>query len=72
MLHLLDSFNHTQDVASASWTVPHNLNRPVNCTVQININGVLTPIAPKQIRTVDSNTLSVTFSQPYTGTVRVF
>lgn len=63
-------YTHTQETPSAVWTVVHNLKRTVITDVFIHHKGVLEKIMAST-KIVDNNTLTVTFSEPRTGVVRV-
>lgn len=57
-------FTHIQNVASASWIIPHNLNKYPSVTVidsgGTNVEG--------HIEYLDVNTIELIFSAPFTGT----
>lgn len=63
-------YTHTQDTPSNVWTVQHNLKRMVIADVFIEHKGSLEKILAST-RVVDNNTLTVTFSEPRVGVVRV-
>jgi hypothetical protein len=64
-------YNHTQTVASTTWTIIHNGGCHPAVDVSINYNGNLTKILPLNIRNVDLNTIEITFSSPQTGEARL-
>jgi hypothetical protein len=66
------SYNHTQSTADTDWIIVHDLAQ--SCTasdVNVNINGHLEKILPLSVVPIDDNTLTVSFTTPFTGVVRV-
>lgn len=66
------AYDHDQTVASASWTVQHNLNTldTVN-DIFINDNGNLSKMIPQNVIATDLNSITVDFTSVQTGVVRV-
>lgn len=65
-------FSYTQSTASANWTVVHNLNSSaIASDTQIFHLGTNVKILPHAINIVDNNTISVLWSRPMTGTIRI-
>lgn len=56
--------NHLQNSASALWTVAHNLGKRPD--VEITSVGGLT-VARPEILHLNSNTLTITFDEPFAG-----
>lgn len=63
-------YSHTQDTPAKVWTVTHNLKRIVVADVFINHKGALEKILAST-RVLDNNTITITFSEPRSGVVRV-
>lgn len=57
------TYTHTQSVAAAVWTVPHNLGRYPSITVVDNLGGQLYP----DVRYIDTDIAQITHSVPLTG-----
>lgn len=65
-------FVHVQDTASDNWVIVHNLNSNVIATDAQTIHkGHNTKIIPKSVDIIDANTISVKWSLPRTGTIRI-
>jgi hypothetical protein len=67
-------FRFKQDVASATWTVVHNLSAdggsvPIVDVVTADVDGSLLKIIPLEINVIDANTVQILFSTARTGTV---
>lgn len=66
--HVIASYLHTQDIASDTWVITHNLVQiapAVDCWVLHN--GVMTNIIPLSVTATDPNTVTVVFSSNRTG-----
>lgn len=57
------SFTHTQSIALAVWTIPHNLGRYPS----INVTDTLGRLIVPDVTYVDSNTVQVTHGVPLSG-----
>lgn len=68
------AFSHTHNQTSASnqWTIEHGLNCKPSVSVAVMYQGQEQTIIPNQISYPDNNTVVVSFTQPYTGTARLF
>lgn len=65
------SYNHTQTVAAASWTINHNLGTLTPFIADVNVyvntsNGVKM-MMPSDISFIDANNITVSFTSAYTG-----
>ena len=58
------SWLHTQTVASAVWTVPHNLGHRPHVTVR-TVGGL--DILDPEVLHLNMNTLTITFDIPFAG-----
>lgn len=65
------SFTHVQSVAASTWTITHNFGSKPLSEVRIPVNGVLTKIQPSALVHTSDNVLTVRFTAPYTGEVRL-
>lgn len=65
MTNELDTFVYKQDIASATWTLSHDLNT-VNPLIQI-YGTDFKMVIPDNIETIDNNTSVVTFGYPIAG-----
>lgn len=67
-------YRHTQATANTTWTIQHNLGLPapsvVGCDIFVDTTNGVKPIIPNDV-TYTSNSVTVTFSVPYTGYVIV-
>lgn len=64
--------DHTQSVASNTWTISHGLNKQsVLIDVMIDDGGTITKILPQSVEHTDNNTITVRFSSAYTGFARI-
>ena len=70
-LFIASGHTHVQEDPSSTWTVKHNMGREVAPDVLVHIDGVLEKILPQSQINTDTNTLTVNFSRPFTGKVRV-
>jgi len=68
----MSSYIHKQTQSSTNWSITHNLNGYPLTDVLVNITGRVMKVLPKAVEYVDANTVRVTFSEPQTGTVRLF
>lgn len=59
------SFTHTQSIALAIWTVPHNLGRFPSVTVVNNLNQRIEP----DVEYIDANTVRITHAAAQIGKV---
>jgi hypothetical protein len=68
----MSEYNHDQSVASAIWSISHNLNvsETVN-DVLVNINGTTEKVMPLSIIHTDNNTLTISFVDPESGYARI-
>jgi hypothetical protein len=57
------SYTHTQSIALAVWTIPHNLGRYPSVTVTDTLGRVIVP----DVEYLDSNTVQVTHGVPLAG-----
>jgi hypothetical protein len=57
------AYHHTQSIASATWTINHNLGWYPNLTVQDSSGSVV----EGEIAYTSSNTLTVTFTGAFSG-----
>ena len=65
------TYTHTQSVASANWTIQHNLGaRPV-VSVQVPYQGTMQVILPLAVEFPDDQNVVVRFSTPHTGLARL-
>lgn len=66
------SYTHTQDIASDTWNVFHNLGVEYPITdVIVVIDSVKTKIIPHAIEAQDSNFLKIKFTKNFTGKARL-
>ena len=70
-LLIKQSFQHVQENPATDWVVTHDLDRDVLCDVSVWVDGSLQKILPKSITILDSNTVRVSFSVPFSGKARV-
>lgn len=67
-------YTHTQTIDSLKWTVRHGLgNNPVLHTFinqQTSDGTVLVQIDPDAVKVLDRDTIELTFTKPYSGTVQ--
>jgi len=68
----VNSFRHTQGAAAATWTINHALGTTapfiVHHTFYVDTGGgVIKPIIPSDVTYVSANTVTVTFTAPYSG-----
>jgi hypothetical protein len=63
-------YNHVQSIASATWTINHNLGRKPACEVTILNGGIQEVVLPLSVTYVSDNTTIVTFTSSQTGQVR--
>jgi hypothetical protein len=62
------SYNFVQATPSTTWNINHNLNTTnVTYSFSVYVGETLTPVLPAGIVIADNNTISVTFSQAFTG-----
>lgn len=57
------TYTHNQAIASAVWTVAHNLGRYPSVSVVDHLGGLLTP----DVRYLDANLVQITHSVPLIG-----
>ena len=57
-------YTHTQSVASASWTITHNLNKYPSVTVVDSAGSVVVG----DVQYLSLNDVVITFSGPFSGT----
>lgn len=68
----MDGFNFTQSTPSTTWTVNHNLNNSnPNVEVFMTYLGVFQKVIPLNVVSNSANTVTVTFTQAQTGSVRI-
>lgn len=60
-------YEHTQAVASATWTINHYLRDYPIIDVYVSDGGELQKVIPNAVTYVDENTCTVNFTAPYTG-----
>lgn len=56
-------YSHSQSIAGAVWTVPHNLNRRPNVTTTDNLDRVIVG----DVAYIDSNIVQITHGSALTG-----
>ncbi|MEM2159661.1 MAG: hypothetical protein QXN55_01750 [Candidatus Nitrosotenuis sp.] len=68
----IESFNFSQDIASSTWIINHNLNKqyPI-LDVRIDYNGQKVVMHPEAIEYTSPNTTTIIHSVERTGTVRI-
>lgn len=69
-------YSHTQSSASSTWTIEHNLSGNGSAgypivDVVVDYNGAKTKMIPYQVTVTDKNTVTVSFSEPFTGSATV-
>lgn len=65
-------YNHTQGSASATWNINHALaSNSVVVDVMVDNGGNLEKILPQDIRIVDANNITITFSAAQSGRARI-
>lgn len=57
------TYTHTQAIAAAVWTVPHNLGRYPSVTVADHLGNVITP----DVRYLGDDMVQITHGTPLTG-----
>ena len=57
------TYSHSQSIAGAVWTVPHNLNRRPNVTTTDNLDRVIVG----DVAYIDSNIVQITHGSALTG-----
>lgn len=57
------SFEHDQGLPASVWTIIHNLGRKPSITV-VNNSGI---VVYGRMEYIDDNTLTITFSAPFSG-----
>lgn len=66
------SYAHTQSIASDTWTIVHNFNKPaVAVDGMVNVNGQLETAIPQDVQCPDNNTVVIKWSVPRTGKARI-
>lgn len=60
---VIGGYVHQQSPASSVWTITHNLNKPVAVTVVDSADDVVYG----DVRIVDLNTVTITFSASFSG-----
>lgn len=70
-LFIANGHTHKQDTPSDTWTVVHNLGREVLADVVVDIGEKREKILPYSQHCPDNNTLVVSFTRNFTGSVRV-
>ena len=60
-----DSYEHTQSIPLAIWTVPHNLGRHPSVTVTNTLGEVITP----DVNYIDATTVQITHGTALAGFV---
>ena len=72
------SYTHTQDTASTTWNITHNLGQPapvVDCWITSNDPYTNAPtttgIIPESVVATDENNVIITFTVPRTGTANI-
>jgi hypothetical protein len=63
--------NHSQLVASTTWTITHNFGVKPVCDVTTDYNGQHEKIYPQSIVHTSDNVLTITFSAARTGRARL-
>lgn len=65
-------YDHTQSVASSTWTIIHDLGRYPAIDVYTTINGDTQKIMPLSIVYDSPNQVTVSFTSARAGTARLF
>jgi hypothetical protein len=60
-------FRHEQASASATWTIVHKLHDYPIIDVFVNYNGEIHKIIPSQVTYTDEDTVTISFTTPYSG-----
>ena len=61
-------YKHTQDVASTTWTINHNLGANAPCVdIWVDVGGTLTKIIPESVVVTSPAVTTITFSSAYAG-----
>lgn len=71
MLTRAEPVQFTQEVASKTWTIDHNLGRVCAVSVTVDIDGKIHTILPNSIRHTENQTI-IGFTKPYAGGARLF
>ena len=68
----VQSYTHTQAVEGTLWTIIHSLNTSAPIvSVNVDNEGTLEKIIPKDIRVTDANTVEVEFTSAWAGNARI-
>jgi ribosomal protein L2 len=68
----IKGYKHTQSTPATVWTINHNLGTQAPIVdVFYNDGGQMTKVLPSNIQVVNSNTVTLTFSTPISGTAEV-
>lgn len=70
MLTRAEPVQFTQEVASATWTINHNLGRVCAVSVTTNIDGKTHTILPNSVEHTENQTI-IKFTRPYAGGARL-
>lgn len=68
---MISTYTHVQASASNTWSISHNLNRKPVFDSTLNLSGINTVVLPAEATHVDDNTLVLSFTSPFTGSVRL-
>lgn len=60
-------YEHTQTVASATWTINHYLHDYPIIDVYVMDDGALQKVIPDAVTYVDENSCTVSFTEPHAG-----
>lgn len=60
-------FEYTQAVASTSWVIAHGMGMYPIVDVFVDYQGESQKILPRSVAYTNTNTCTITFSQPLTG-----
>lgn len=65
-------FNFYKSTPGTVWNIAHNLGSTVLINdVMVNINGTIEKIIPASVEIIDSNNLQISFTEPFSGYVRM-
>lgn len=67
----MNSYTHTQTLATTDWTINHGLGTYPVCDVSIVKDAKLQVVLPHSVEHVDENTAIVRFSSPFSGVARM-
>lgn len=65
------SHTHNQPTPSNTWTINHGLRCKPSVSVLVDYEGTRQPIIPQEIEIPDESTVTIRFSQPFSGQARL-